>query len=163
MLGHGCRDVALYLALRILDATCSPVTLIIVLLLGARYAAAQGSNEDCLSCHDTVNASKFGASVHAPLECSNCHADVTAIPHEEKPKPVDCATCHTEAVAAWDNSLHAKAVKTGLARGAKCADCHGSAPRFSGRAIRSHRRFMLPFQNVLALSRSEIRHGEKTD
>ena len=100
----------------------------VVFLGGVHYAAAQQvTNDVCLACHDTVDAVKFGASVHAPLECTSCHADVTAVPHETKPKAVDCATCHPDAVAAWENSLHAKAVKSGLARGARCVDCHGPA------------------------------------
>ncbi len=91
------------------------------------HAAEQTSNDVCLACHDTVNAAKFSASVHAPLECTNCHADVTAVPHEAKPKAVDCSSCHTEEVAAWENSVHGQSVKSGLARGARCVDCHGPA------------------------------------
>src|SRR3972149_3089166 len=98
----------------------------VLLLSGTGTVSAQISNEECLSCHDKVEASKFGASVHGPLECTNCHADVTAVPHEPKPKAVNCATCHTDVVAAWESSLHATAVRTGIARGARCADCHGS-------------------------------------
>lgn len=85
------------------------------------------SKDVCLACHDSVNAAKFAASVHAPLECTNCHADVTSVPHESKPKAVDCSSCHTEAVAAWENSVHGRAIKSGQARGARCVDCHGSA------------------------------------
>lgn len=96
-----------------------------LLLLSASVASAQLKNEDCLACHDTVDSKKFGTSIHGSLDCTNCHADVKAVPHEITPKPVDCASCHPDAVAAWDISLHAKAVKSGNARGAKCADCHG--------------------------------------
>jgi cytochrome b subunit of formate dehydrogenase len=97
------------------------------MLLIAAAASAQLKNEDCLACHDTVDAKKFGASIHGSLECTNCHADVKAIPHETTPKAVDCASCHADAVAAWDSSLHANAVKAGNARGARCVDCHGPA------------------------------------
>jgi cytochrome b subunit of formate dehydrogenase len=90
-------------------------------LIAAGAARAQTSNEDCLACHDTVDHAKFTASVHAPLDCTGCHADVTSVPHESKPKAVDCASCHPDAVAAWQNSLHVKA------GGARCADCHGKA------------------------------------
>ena len=94
---------------------------------GALFGAEPITKDVCLACHDQVNAAKFSASVHGPLECTNCHADVTGVPHETKPKAVQCASCHPDAVAAWDISLHAKAVKSGLARGARCTDCHGSA------------------------------------
>lgn len=102
-------------------------------LVTALPARAQMSNAECLACHEDsassvhVDAKKLAASVHAPLDCTNCHADVTAYPHDPAPKPVDCASCHADSVAAWDASLHAKAVKSGAARGAKCADCHGPA------------------------------------
>src|SRR5947209_10296867 len=91
-------------------------------------AVAQLTNSDCLGCHESsVDAKKFGASVHGPLECTNCHADIKSVPHDPAPKPVDCSSCHTDAVAAWNNSLHAQAVRSGSARGAKCLDCHGPA------------------------------------
>lgn len=96
-------------------------------LLASIAAAQQLKSEDCLACHDTVDAKKFGASIHGSLDCTNCHADVTAIPHESKPKAVECASCHADEVAAWNSSLHAQAVKSGVARGARCADCHGPA------------------------------------
>lgn len=121
-------------------------TLIIAtaLVLAAAFPArSQTSNADCLSCHDNpeltkdagggqtvsvhADPKKLGASVHGPLDCTNCHAEVTGYPHEPAPKAVDCGSCHPDSVAAWDNSLHAKAVKSGSARGARCADCHGLA------------------------------------
>ena len=80
-----------------------------------------------MGCHDQVGAKKFAKSTHAPLSCTDCHSDVTAVPHEKTPVKPTCETCHADAVAAWNNSLHAKAVKDGSARGAKCADCHGGA------------------------------------
>lgn len=105
--------------------------LITILTLVAAAATAQTppvslSNDECMACHDTVDAKKFSVSVHAPLDCTSCHAGIQAYPHEPKPKKVDCASCHPDSVAAWNNSLHAKAVRSGSARGAQCADCHGS-------------------------------------
>jgi cytochrome b subunit of formate dehydrogenase len=114
-----------------------------LMIASALPARAQTSNEDCLACHDNpeltkdagggrtvsvhADPKKFAASVHGPLDCTNCHADLTGYPHDPAPKAVDCASCHPDSVAAWDNSLHAKAVKSGIARGARCVDCHGSA------------------------------------
>src|SRR4029079_494949 len=93
-------------------------------LIAAASAPAQSANETCLACHDKVDASKFAASVHAPLSCTDCHADATTIPHEAKPGRVDCSSCHADAAAAWNNSLHAKGANVG---GARCTDCHGPA------------------------------------
>jgi formate dehydrogenase gamma subunit len=95
------------------------IFVILALLLFSVPAAAQ-TNDDCLACHDTVNATRFAGSVHAPLDCIGCHADATQIPHETKPQKVDCASCHPDSVEAWNHSLHTKP------GGARCADCHGS-------------------------------------
>jgi len=105
-------------------------TLLIAAVLSLAFSApavAQSPNDNCLACHDKVDAKKFAGSVHSSLECTNCHADVTGIPHEAPPKKVDCSSCHPDAMEAWNNSIHAKAVKNGTARGAQCTDCHGSA------------------------------------
>jgi cytochrome b subunit of formate dehydrogenase len=114
-----------------------------ILLASALPARAQMASGDCLACHDNpeltkdagggrtvsvhVDPKKLAASVHGPLDCTNCHADIKGYPHDPAPKAVDCASCHPDSVAAWDTSLHAKAVKSGSARGARCADCHGQA------------------------------------
>lgn len=90
------------------------------LAFAALTAQAQLSNEECLACHDTVDAKKFSASTHAPFGCTDCHADIKAVPHEPAPQKVDCASCHADSVEAWNHSLHAKP------SGAKCNDCHGS-------------------------------------
>jgi formate dehydrogenase gamma subunit len=98
------------------------VTTITLLMAGALYAETI-DNATCLTCHDQVNASKFAASMHGSMQCTDCHADVTVAPHETTPKKVDCSGCHSDTVAAWGNSLHATAAG---GRGPKCLDCHGS-------------------------------------
>lgn len=98
-----------------------------LLALAAMPAAAQLSTDECLACHDTVHAEKFKASVHAPFDCTGCHADINTVPHDPAPKKVDCASCHSDAVEAWNHSLHAKAAASGKGKGPQCTDCHGSA------------------------------------
>ena len=114
-----------------------------LLLAVAIPARSQMSNADCLACHDNpeltkdlgaghtvsvnVDSKKFAASVHSPLDCTNCHTDVKGYPHDPAPKAVDCGSCHSDSVAAWDTSVHATAVRSGTARGAQCLDCHGPA------------------------------------
>lgn len=113
---------------------------LLLLFAGSRAdsAAAEGtSNADCLECHDDeefksaderslhVPTAAFAASVHGELECTNCHADVEEIPHEEHLAKVDldtCEGCHDEAVAAYRTSRHAAAGDRPAAAG--CADCH---------------------------------------
>lgn len=91
-------------------------------------AAAQLSNEECLACHDDrVDAAKFGASVHGIVECSSCHADVKAYPHDPAPAKVSCSECHADSEAAHLKGVHATAVKNGNKNAAQCQSCHGPA------------------------------------
>lgn len=100
-------------------------------LFVAMGASAQLSDDDCVSCHGDASADKpidakqFTASVHAPLGCTACHADIAAYPHEPVPAHVDCSSCHTEEAAAWNNSRHARAFKAGNRNAAGCLSCHG--------------------------------------
>lgn len=64
-------------------------TLVIAALV-ATPAVAQPTTQECLACHDSVEATKFEGSVHSPLQCTDCHADIKSAPHETPPKPVDC-------------------------------------------------------------------------
>ena len=98
------------------------------------------ANEDCLACHEddslkrangaplTVHKAVFGASVHAPLACVDCHADLAAaeLPHGEKLAKVVCATCHADQVAAYARSAHAGARASGSDVAATCVSCHGN-------------------------------------
>lgn len=95
--------------------------------------------DDCLACHDddtlkrangtalTVRKAAFGASVHGPLACVDCHADLARaeLPHPEKLAKVDCATCHADEVAQYKQSAHAAARAGGNNVAATCASCHG--------------------------------------
>jgi len=97
------------------------------------------TNDDCLACHDdpsavagdgrsiSVTAATFADSVHGPLSCTDCHADLAhaEFPHPEKLAKVDCAGCHPDPVADYDKSVHAEARKAGNAAAATCTDCHG--------------------------------------
>lgn len=94
----------------------------LALALLAVSAEAQLTHDDCLACHDTVDAAKYAASVHASSSCTDCHASITGPgPHENVQKP-DCSTCHADAVAQYASSAHATA-KTPGAPG--CVQCHG--------------------------------------
>jgi len=95
-------------------------------LLAMPIAAAQLSTEDCLACHDQVDAKKFNSSVHGPLGCTNCHSDITAPgPHEPAPKKVDCAQCHADPAADLAKSVHGAASARGDKAAPTCISCHG--------------------------------------
>jgi len=121
-----------------------PVGILALAILLAPAAAAANpapgpANDDCLACHDDasltagdgrsihVAAKSFADSVHAPLSCTDCHADLAhaELPHAEKLAKVDCATCHADPVAAYGRSVHAEARQAGNTSAATCVDCHG--------------------------------------
>ncbi|HEX4826141.1 MAG TPA: cytochrome c3 family protein [Candidatus Polarisedimenticolaceae bacterium] len=105
----------------------------------ATLALAAPANDDCLACHDdagitagdgrsvTVSAKPFADSVHGPLSCIDCHADLAHadLPHPEKLAKVDCAVCHADPVSAYGKSVHAEARRNGNSVAATCIDCHG--------------------------------------
>jgi hypothetical protein len=100
------------------------------------------ANDDCLACHGdatlkrddgrslAVDAAHFGASMHGPLSCIDCHADLSKaeLPHEPKLARVQCASCHDDIGGKYHDSIHAWAKeKAGLTAAAPaCADCHGT-------------------------------------
>ena len=114
-----------------------PSPVILLAALGTALAGtvlAAPSNDDCLECHAeaasdgvrAVPAAPFTASVHGSMNCVDCHADATEIPHGEPPKAVGldvCETCHADEVAAYRTGIHARG-RDGQPV-ATCASCHG--------------------------------------
>ena len=111
--------------------------------LAAKTPAGNGlTTAECLACHNDssltkvvsgksvslyVNEVKFKASIHGSMfQCTDCHQDVKAFPHEPAPAKVSCATCHADEQSHYDSTLHAKAIQPGGMKAATCADCHGS-------------------------------------
>jgi predicted CXXCH cytochrome family protein len=132
------------LALRFL--ACSTFLLILLALgqtLGAKPAAKSDSNSDlCLGCHGErsfttkkgsrtvslfVDSKKFAGSVHGPMGCTSCHADLAGadFPHPT-PKKVVCGTCHDDEQKLYANSVHGKANARGNMVAPACVDCHGN-------------------------------------
>ena len=107
---------------------------------GTAAAAPASTNEDCLACHSdtslkrannsplTVDSTIFGASIHAPLSCTDCHQDLAAaeLPHAEKLAPAACGSCHDEPQATYGRGIHARARDAGPSLAARCASCHGT-------------------------------------
>ncbi len=73
-----------------------------------------------------MDGAAFGKSIHGPLACTDCHADLATaeLPHAEKLAAVDCSTCHADAVAAYGKGVHAEARHAGQNLAATCVDCH---------------------------------------
>lgn len=127
-------------------------------ILGAS-ASAQIQNE-CSVCHGVsgfatkaatgraaglyVNMSRFTASAHGKLRCTQCHTNMTsghivstAVPPdvapyvgkwraELRPAGAACASCHKKEFSQYQQSIHAAALRQGHTETPYCVDCHGS-------------------------------------
>ncbi len=99
-------------------------------------------NQDCLECHGDpeftgenaqgqevslyVNVDSLKNSVHAGLSCTDCHSDVTKVPHETVPKKVNCGQCHGDIYKSYIEGSHGRAYLTGDKEAPTCATCHGT-------------------------------------
>ena len=104
-------------------------------------AAAAPSNADCLACHEDPSLSRVVAgatnslcvptnalakSVHAALQCVDCHTGIKELPHPEKLPPPDCSGCHDTVAKEYGASIHGMSQKMGESGAATCRDCHGT-------------------------------------
>jgi hypothetical protein len=104
------------------------------------FAADPVSNDVCLSCHSapglekerqgkkvslSVDAQRFGKSVHGTLPCTTCHSDITQVPHAADLKRVQCTQCHAKVAEIYASSVHGRATMNGDGDAATCSDCHG--------------------------------------
>lgn len=118
-----------------------PSTILIILIaligtvcLSGETCHAQDDTEICLSCHEDediegldeqdevisvyVNPEHVPNSVHAGMECVDCHLDLAGnedYPHDEDLDAPECMMCHE--AEGFDESIHADE--------ARCWDCHG--------------------------------------
>jgi predicted CXXCH cytochrome family protein len=129
---------------------------ILVALALQAPAAPQPKNEDietCLSCHGDksmsvslpsgetrslfVDKAVFTRSVHGgKLGCTDCHTDVTDIPHASKPFKTKreftiayyeaCKRCHFSNYSKTLDSVHYAAIARGDRTAPVCVDCHGA-------------------------------------
>ncbi len=122
-----------------------------LLAVPGRDARASISMEKCTLCHGKpefrkllvhgairdvfVTGDSLKGSVHEKKVCTDCHFDVSEIPHRERPKRVTCTHCHfkgnkegapqSDNVLAYFESVHGKAIAAGNAKAPLCQDCHG--------------------------------------
>jgi hypothetical protein len=115
----------------------------IILLVSIFWIPLSADNEACLDCHSDeeltterrgksvslfLDESIFAKSVHADIECIDCHedADVEDFPHEENLQAVYCGNCHDEKQLNFDAGIHGMAFKNKAPYAPNCAECHGS-------------------------------------
>jgi hypothetical protein len=69
----------------------------------------------------SVDAQKFGSSIHGVLKCGDCHADIKDYPHPDHIAQVECKTCHAEPSSQLAGSVHSSS------KDHPCTSCHGDA------------------------------------
>ena len=63
-------------------------------------------------------------SVHEGTECTECHEDISELPHAEKLDPVNCGNCHEDVTALYKK--HGILEVGTDADLPSCASCHGT-------------------------------------
>ena len=115
-------------------------------------AAAAQAMPKCLVCHGKRTLSKtlpsgrvvslfvdeklLAESVHAGRVCTDCHSDITAIPHKGEIQRVSCVRCHfkgnpvgapqKDIYVEYARSVHGVAAAAGNTKAPVCQDCHGT-------------------------------------
>lgn len=101
-------------------------------------AQARVSSPKCLECHGVEGARPADArpdgtslyladwerSVHAGLECTDCHTGVKRAEHATPLPPADCSACHGDAVLAYKSGTHGQHAAAGDSLAPSCAACH---------------------------------------
>lgn len=107
-------------------------------------------NAYCLTCHRNkismrmkngetlsvyVDENAFNLSVHAKLQCKDCHAEFSKTQHPVRTfnnrraytiAASDlCGKCHKEAAKLYETSVHIEQLKGGNEKAPTCVDCHG--------------------------------------
>ena len=135
---------------RVLPDTAHIVLLSVLLLAAtaaseasdATNAVAKLANSDCLDCHSDPTTTRvvngknvplpvfptnnFARSVHAMLDCTDCHAGVKELVHASNLPPPDCSGCHDQEAKDYATSIHGMSHAMGASGAANCWDCHGS-------------------------------------
>lgn len=121
-------------------------------VLLAAVAARAADDQACLACHGGpgmektlgdgnklslhVDGAAFAKSVHAPVGCAGCHADVDLTKHPGSGQDIKsardyrlssvevCRNCHTDKFEEWEKSVHAAMVRDHNPAAPVCTDCH---------------------------------------
>jgi hypothetical protein len=133
------------------------LTVLLIASLGAVQGTAQSALspeiETCLGCHGDrnlavnlpsgetrslfVDLQAFRQSVHGDkLSCTDCHQDMTAVPHESRPFQSlraftlayyeQCKRCHFDNYTKTLDSVHYQALARGDRTAPTCVECHGA-------------------------------------
>ena len=108
----------------------------------ATNVVAKIENSDCLACHTDPTTTgmvkgqsvplavfptnSFARSIHAILDCTDCHTGVKELVHPSNLPPPDCSGCHDKEAKDYATSIHGMSHAMGASGAANCWDCHGS-------------------------------------
>jgi len=99
------------------------------------------TNKECMECHEAefkprkkglapewigVRPETYAKSVHAKINCVDCHADLKEAEHGSKVKPAQCGNCHAKANTQFATSIHGMSHTMGTSQAASCKSCHGT-------------------------------------
>lgn len=90
------------------------------------------SDEDCAMCHaegadpgiPAVTPASLAGSLHEGFSCTDCHASIQEVPHDEQLPPAACGSCHEESARIYRKHGRAEVGKSPDVP--SCSDCHGS-------------------------------------
>lgn len=98
---------------------------------GGTAFAQDVTSADCTMCHSggeegvpAVTDSLLAHSSHADMECLDCHASITEIPHADALPEVACSMCHDSEAEMY--VMHGRGEVGTTEDLPTCADCHGS-------------------------------------
>lgn len=126
----------------------------LILIIFFSFFLHSQSNEECLGCHGErgfsvqrgikqinlyVEINAIKNSVHAELECINCHSELanTDYPHKAPLSPVKCGECHPKEEKEHSESLHGRALKKGDPLAPNCKNCHNFHNILSSKDLKS--------------------------
>lgn len=118
----------------------------------AAASALSESDQQCLACHSSkglvkklpngetlslhVSGKAFAESVHNPMGCASCHADVDLSSHPSGKRKIAsarqnsiarieiCRQCHDDKFKLYEGSVHAALLRDGNPVAPICTDCH---------------------------------------
>ncbi len=108
-------------------------SLALLLVLGTPAVVFADSFPDwvCADCHSNtggepteVDHSHLAGSMHEDLDCTECHSDITQMPHKDSLAPVDCSECHEDVADVYVQ--HGRGLVGASEFVPTCKDCHGT-------------------------------------
>lgn len=84
----------------------------LVLLFPLTIQGATVPSDMCYACHDT-----YKKTHHGNISCTDCHRDISDLPHGEKLEKPECVKCHGAIPPSYKRSIHAS-------KNMGCTDCH---------------------------------------